>query len=63
LKPPSSPSPPSSGSKETPYHASTPVEIASPSTGGNDVAKAVAIGIAEKVPPQSSTNYYSPYPV
>ncbi|XVF44941.1 hypothetical protein PTKIN_Ptkin02bG0163600 [Pterospermum kingtungense] len=48
LKPPSSPSPTPSGPKEVSSSASTPVENASTSTGGNSVPTAVATGTSDE---------------
>ncbi|KAB1207223.1 Protein TIC 62, chloroplastic [Morella rubra] len=57
LKPPSSPSPTPSGHKETPD------QVLSPPTGGNNVATTVATTVVEKIPSESSSYHYSPYPV
>ncbi|KAJ1382976.1 hypothetical protein SESBI_43791 [Sesbania bispinosa] len=54
LKPPTSPSPTPSSSNDKPLTASTSVEFASSSTGGD---------VAEKYPSQDSNSSNSPYPV
>lgn len=62
LKPPSSPSPTPSGLKKITSDVSTPVEVASPSSGGNDAAKLVVDGVTENGPPKISTYSLSPFP-
>ncbi|KAJ7967365.1 Protein TIC 62, chloroplastic [Quillaja saponaria] len=61
LKPPSSPSPTPSGSKEKPLSATKTVEYASPSTAGNVAEKTVPTSIDGKDPPQNTKHYHSPY--
>ncbi|KAM5549014.1 protein TIC 62, chloroplastic [Rosa sericea] len=68
LKPPTSPTPTPSGPKQIPPDASasvevtsTPVEVASQPSGGNDVIEAITSSVSEKVSPQKSTHSHSPY--
>ncbi|KAM1006362.1 hypothetical protein FF1_003078 [Malus domestica] len=63
LKPPSSPSPTPSAPKKTPLDASTPVEVVTQSSGGNDVPEAETSSVAEEVSPGDSPHYHSPYHV
>ncbi|XP_008387345.1 protein TIC 62, chloroplastic isoform X2 [Malus domestica] len=63
LKPPSSPSPTPSAPKKTPLDASTPVEVVTQSSGGNDVPEAETNSVAEEVSPGDSPHYHSPYHV
>ncbi|KAJ4716449.1 Protein TIC 62, chloroplastic [Melia azedarach] len=61
LKPPTSPSPTPSGWGQVTSSASTPAEVASQLTGGNDVAKTADTSFVEKNPSPNSTHYHSPY--
>lgn len=63
LKPPSSPSPTPSAPKKTSLDASTPVEVVTQSSGGNDIPEAETSSVAEEVSPCDSPHYHSPYHV
>ncbi|KAI3769809.1 hypothetical protein L6452_00922 [Arctium lappa] len=64
LKPPTSPTPTPSGSKETPSYSSATPEIASESTTSIDsVVEIENGGDAKEEPPQTLTSSNSPYPV
>ncbi|XP_031394787.1 protein TIC 62, chloroplastic isoform X1 [Punica granatum] len=59
LRPPTSPSPTSSGPKQEVSNSSTSEETINQSLGGNDVANVLASG--EEYPSNASASYHSPY--